>query len=90
MMTNQERQQLRLIERELVAADPRLAMIMSGGAYRRSVRRATRRRRLLLVLVDLLALALIVLAVATGLLPLIMVSSAVTLLALTMHVIRFG
>ena len=87
MMTKHERQQLRQIERELVATDPRLAMLMSG-AYRRSARRAARRQRLLLVLLDLLALALVGWAAATGLLVLIFVSSLVTVLAMSLHVVR--
>jgi hypothetical protein len=84
MMTKQERRQLREIERGLHASDPRLVMLMSGGTYRR----APAGRRIVLVLVDLLALATIVLAAATGLLPVIFLSSLVTVFAMSLHVVR--
>ena len=83
MMTKEERRQLRQIERELASSDPRLALLMTGGRYRRPAPALA-----LLVLVDILAVAMIVLAVATGVLVLVFASSVVTVIAMTMHVIR--
>ncbi len=56
---------------------------MSGGTYRRPGP-----GRALLVLVDVLAVAMVVLAVATGVLALIFASSLVTLIALSVHTVR--
>jgi hypothetical protein len=84
MMTKQERRQLREIERGLHASDPRLVMLMSGGTYRQ----APANRRTTLVLVDVLALATIVLAVATGVLAVIFLCSLVTVFAMSLHVVR--
>jgi DUF3040 family protein len=84
MMTKQERRTLREIERGLYATDPRLVMLMSGGTYRQ----APASRRAMVVLVDLLALAMIALAAATGTWALVFVSMLVTLLAMSLHVVR--
>lgn len=84
MMTDEERRQLRLIERELAASDPRLALLMSAGRYRRR----PGPRLAWLVLADVLAVVMIALAVATGLFVLILVSSLVTVLATSLHVVR--
>jgi hypothetical protein len=84
MMTDEERRQLRQIERDLAADDPRLALLMSGRRYRR---RPTPPLAWI-VPVDIVAIAMLVLAVATGLLVLIFVSTLVTVLALSLHVIR--
>lgn len=83
MMTKEERRQLRQIERELDASDPRLALLMSGGTYPR-----TAPSRTLLILFDVLAVSMVVVAVATGALALIFASSLVTVLAMSMHMVR--
>lgn len=83
MMTKEERRQLRQIERELASSDPRLALLMSGGTYRRSSPALA-----LLVLFDILAVAMIVLAVATGELVLVFASSLITVVAMSLHVVR--
>ena len=84
MMTDEERRQLRLIERDLAASDPRLALLMSAGRYRRR----PGPRLAWLIPVDILTVAMVVLAAATGLLVLIFASSLMTVLALSLHVIR--
>lgn len=85
MMTEDERRLLREIERGLMTTDPKLVLLMSGGTYRRPARR---RRRATVVMLDLLALAMIVLSAATGSLVLIFVSSLATVLAVGLHVVR--
>lgn len=88
MISKQEQQQLREIERGLIATDPRLVLLMAGGTYQQPARRPVRRGRALLLFVDLLALVMVVLAAATGLLMLIFASSLVSALAISLHVVR--
>lgn len=85
MLTNEERQALRQIERAMHESDPRLVMLLSGG---RAYRRTESRRRLARVIVDLFAVATMVLAAATGLLVLIFLCALATVAAACMHIVH--
>ncbi len=84
MMSRQERQQLRQIERGIYESDPHWARLISGGwpsAYER-------KRRKVNVLVDVVAVVLLLVGVLTGALVVIVAGVLCGIVAGRLHVSR--
>jgi hypothetical protein len=84
MLSRQERQRLRQIERAIYATDPHWARLISGGrpsAYER-------KRRKLNHWLDILAGVLLLLGALTGLLLVILPGITVAILATSLHISR--
>ena len=84
MMSRRERRQLRRIERAIYATDPHWARLIAGGrpsAYER-------KRRVLNVWLDILAVTLLILGALTGLVLVILPGVLLAVMATALHVSR--
>jgi Flp pilus assembly protein TadB len=85
MLTKQERQQLRQIERNIYATDPHWARLIAGGRPSEFERKRHRVRNLVL---DVLAALVVLAGVLLGQLVLISLGVAVAVVAACLHVSR--
>ena len=83
MMSKRERRQLRQIERNEYATDPRWATLMSSW----QPSRRGRYRRLAVVALLVIAAALVVLSVMAGAVVLVLAAGVVTIMAAVLHVV---
>jgi Flp pilus assembly protein TadB len=84
MMSRQERRQLRQIERNLYAADPHWAKLISGGWPSRQ----ERKRRTLNMTLDVIAVVLLVLGLLANVFIAVIAGVVTAVFALRLHVAR--